>query len=141
MEQHSPSTTYVAYRCRLPYCPYHRPASTRQPRGNSRCQSELRHNHSPLFFLARSLASLISILLSFRALFTPSIPRPPLLLPSTFAFITFFSMHYPSSLHDRTMSKHSQFTLAARISTDTCSCKIQSHPGPYALMPNILYPS
>ena len=41
------------HRCRLPYCPYHRAASTRQPRGNSRCQSEL-------LFLARSLASLIS---------------------------------------------------------------------------------
>ena len=52
----------------------------------------IRHS---FLFLARSLASLISILLSFRALFTPSI-HPNLclslaLLPSTFAFITFFS--------------------------------------------------
>ena len=69
------------HRCRLPYCPYHRAASTRQPRGNSRCQSELCHNHSHSFlFLARSLASLISILLSFRgSLYSihPPKPRPP----------------------------------------------------------------
>ena len=68
----------------------------RQPRGNSRCQSKLRHNHSPLIpFLVRSLASLKSILLSFRALFTlsihPNLGLPLALLPSTFAFITFFS--------------------------------------------------
>ena len=63
-------------------------------------------------FLARSLASLTSILLSFRALFTPSIyPNlglPLALLPSPFAFITFSAqVHYPSSPHDRTISKHS----------------------------------
>ena len=53
--------------------------------------------HSFLF-----LASLISILLSFRALFTPSIhPNlglPLALLPSTYAFITFFSSHSLSIL-------------------------------------------
>ena len=84
------------HRCHLPYCPYHRVASIRQPRGNNRCQSNcvtiIRHS---FLFLARSLASLISILLSLRALFTPSIhPNlglPLALLPSTFAFITFFS--------------------------------------------------
>ena len=46
------------HRCRLPYCPYHRAASTRQPRGNSRCQSELRHNHSPLIPIPSTLTCL-----------------------------------------------------------------------------------
>ena len=59
---------------------------------NQNCITIIRHS---FLFLARSLASLISILLSFRALFTPSIhPNlglPLALLPSTFAFITFFS--------------------------------------------------
>ena len=44
---HLPQLTSL-HRCHLPYCPYHRAASIRQPRGNSKCQSELRHNHSPL---------------------------------------------------------------------------------------------
>ena len=52
LEQHSPSSPvfYITspHRCHLPYCPYHRVVSIRQPRGNSRCQSELRHNRSPL---------------------------------------------------------------------------------------------
>ena len=46
------------HRCRLPYCPYHRAASTRQPHGNSRCQSELRHNHSPLIPIPSTLTCL-----------------------------------------------------------------------------------
>ena len=46
------------HRCCLPYCPYHRAASTRQPRGNSRCQSELRHNHSPLIPIPNTLTCL-----------------------------------------------------------------------------------
>ena len=53
---------------------------------NQNCVTIIRHS---FLFLARSLASLISILLSFRALFTPSIhPNlglPLALLPSTFA--------------------------------------------------------
>ena len=46
------------HRCHLPYCPYHRVASIRQPRGNSRCQSELHHNHSPLIPIASTLTCL-----------------------------------------------------------------------------------
>ena len=53
---------------------------------NQNCVTTIRHS---FLFLARSLASLTSILLSFRALFTPSIhPNlglPLALLPSTFA--------------------------------------------------------
>ena len=63
LEQHSPSSPRLPqltslHRCRLPYCPYHRAASTRQPRGNSRCQSELRHNHSPLIPIPSTLTCL-----------------------------------------------------------------------------------
>ena len=49
LEQHSPSSCLPQFtslhRCQLPY---HTVASIRPPRGNSRCQSELRHNHLPL---------------------------------------------------------------------------------------------
>ena len=66
---------------------------------NQNCVTIIRHS---FLFLARSLASLISILLSFRALFAPSIhPNlglPLAFLPSTFAFITFFSSHSLSIL-------------------------------------------
>ena len=59
LERHSPSTP-VFHNLRhfiyhFPYCPYHRVASTRQPRGNSRCQSELRHNRSPLISIPSTL--------------------------------------------------------------------------------------
>ncbi|KAK7085701.1 Dedicator of cytokinesis protein 9 [Halocaridina rubra] len=82
------STTCVASQLPTPLLPLPQGYLCKmQPRGNSRCPSELRHN--------RSLASLTTILLSFRALLTPSIhPNLGLLLaflPSTLAFITFFS--------------------------------------------------
>ena len=61
LEQHSfprlPQLTSL-YRCHLPYCLCHRVASIRQPRGNSRCQSELRHNHSPLIPIPSTLTCL-----------------------------------------------------------------------------------
>ena len=47
--------------CQFPYCPYHRVASIRQPRGNSRCQLELRHNRSPLIFIPSMLTCLLHI--------------------------------------------------------------------------------
>ena len=66
---------------------------------NQNCVPIIRHS---FLFLARSLASLISIL-SFRALFIPSIhPNlglPLALLPSTFAFITYFSSRSLSILY------------------------------------------
>ena len=92
-----PSSTLTSlHRCHLPYCPYHRVASIKQQRGNSRCQSELRHNHSPLIPIPSTLTCLPYIHPPIiQALFTPSIhPNlglPLALLPSTFAFITFFS--------------------------------------------------
>ena len=63
LEQHSPSSPRPPqltslHICQLPYCPYHRVASIRQPRGNSRCQSELRHNHSPLIPIPSTLTCL-----------------------------------------------------------------------------------
>ena len=97
------STTYVASYMPFPLLPYHRVASIRRPRGNSsanqNCVTIIRHS---FLSLARSLASLTSIPLSLRALFTPSIhpnlglPLP--LLPLTFAFITFFSSRSSSIL-------------------------------------------
>ncbi|KAK7028186.1 hypothetical protein SK128_016690 [Halocaridina rubra] len=83
--------------CQLPYCPYHRATSVRcspvvTADAHQSCVTIARHS---FLFLARSLASLTSILLSFRALLTPSIhPNlglPLAFLPSTLAFITFFS--------------------------------------------------
>ena len=63
LEQYSPS--YPVFHnltslhiCHLSYCPYHRVTSIRQPRGNSRCQSELRHNHSPLIPITGTLTCL-----------------------------------------------------------------------------------
>ena len=63
LEQHSPSFP-ISHKLRRfidaisPYCPYHRVASIRQPRGNSGCQSELRHNHSPLIPIPSTLTCL-----------------------------------------------------------------------------------
>ena len=69
------------HRCRLPYCPYHRVASTRQPRGNSRCQSELRHNHSPLIPIPSTLTCLPyihpPIIQGSLYFIHPPKPRPP----------------------------------------------------------------
>ena len=69
------------HRCRLPYCPYHRAASTRQPHGNSRCQSELRHNHSPLIPIPSTLTCLpyIHPPINQGSLYSihPPKPRPP----------------------------------------------------------------
>ena len=50
---HPPQLTSL-HRCHLPYCSYHRIAF----RGNSRCQSELRHNHSPLIPIPSTLTCL-----------------------------------------------------------------------------------
>ena len=75
--------------------------------GNPTATEDANQNCIPIvchsfLFLGRSLASLASILLSFRAHFTPSIhPNlglPQALLPSTFTFITFFSSHSLSIL-------------------------------------------
>ena len=54
---HLPQLTSL-HRCHFPYCPYHRVASTRQPCGNSKCQSELHHNRLPLISTPRTLTCL-----------------------------------------------------------------------------------
>ena len=103
LEQHSPSSpVFHNLRCFIDAISPTAPATGLPLQGspvatadaNQNCATIIRHS---FLFLARSLASLISILLSFRALFTPSIHQnlglPLALLPSTFAFITVFSSH------------------------------------------------
>ena len=62
LEQHSPFSPIFhnlrCFICHLCYCPYHRVASIRQPRGNSRCQSELCHNRSSLISIPSTLTCL-----------------------------------------------------------------------------------
>ena len=69
------------HRCHLPYCPYHRVASIRQPCGNSRCQSELRHNHSPLILIPSTITCLPyihpAIIQGSLYFIHPPKPRPP----------------------------------------------------------------
>ena len=57
LEQHSPSSP-VFHNLRRFIDAISPTASTRQPRGNSRCQSELRHNHSPLIPIPNTLTCL-----------------------------------------------------------------------------------
>ena len=54
----SPPQLTSLYICHLPYCPCHKVAPVRQPHGSSRCQSELRHNHSPLIPIPSTLTCL-----------------------------------------------------------------------------------
>ena len=101
LEQHSPSSPVFHNLRRFIYAISPTAPTTGLPLyGNPMATADANQNcvtiiHHSFLSLARSLASLISILLSFRALFTPSIHQnlglPLALLPSTFAFITFFS--------------------------------------------------
>ena len=74
---------------------------------NQNCVTIVRHS---FLFLACSITSLTSILLSFTALLTPSIHLnlglPLSFLPSTFALITFFRSH--SLFHPLQMTELSQ---------------------------------
>ena len=111
LEQHSPpSPVFHNLRCFIDAISPTAPTTRLPLKGNpvatvdanQNCVTIIRHS---FLLLARSLTSLISILLSFRALFTPSIhPNlglPLALLPSTFASITFFSSHSLSILFTR----------------------------------------
>ena len=105
------------HRCHLPYCPYHRVASIRQPHDNSRCRSELRHNHSPLIPIPSTLTCLPyihpPIIQGSLYSIQPLKPRPPSSTSPRQLFQLLHSLpfsaviHYPSSPHDRTISKHS----------------------------------
>ena len=101
LEQHSPSSPVIHNLRRFIDAVSPTAPTTGLPlQGNPVATADANQNcvtiiHHSFLFLACSLASLISILLSFRALFTPSIhpnlDLPLAFLPSTFAFITFFS--------------------------------------------------
>ena len=101
------STTYVALQMPPPLlplpqgclCPYLRVASIRQPRGNSRCQSELPHNHSPLIPIPSTLTCLPHIHPpiiqgSLYSIHLPK-PRPP---SNTVVLKTFLPRAPPSAL-------------------------------------------
>ena len=80
LEQHSPSSP-VFHNLRRFIDAISLTASTRQPRGNSRCQSEPRHNHSPLIPIPSTLTCLpyIHPLIIQGSLYSihPPKPRPP----------------------------------------------------------------
>ena len=142
LEQHSPSPPVFHNLCCLidaisPTAPniglplFGNPLATAD--ANQNCVTIVRHS---FLFIAHSLASLTSILLSFRALFTPSIhpnlglPLP--LLPSTFAFITFFSSRSLSILS--TWPKPSQYIhiySSCQFSPHTCYRSHYFIPNPY----------
>ena len=58
LEQHSPSSPVFHNLRRFIDAISPTDPTTRQPRGNSRCQSELRHNHSPLIPIPSKLTCL-----------------------------------------------------------------------------------
>ena len=98
LEQHSPSSPVFHNLHRFIYAISPTAPTTglpliRQPRGNSRCQSELRHNHSPLIPIPSTLTCLpyIHPPIIKGSLYSIHPPKPLALLPLTFAFITFFS--------------------------------------------------
>ena len=85
LERHSPSSPVFhnlrRFICHFPSCTYHRVASIRQPRGNSRCQSELHHNRLPLIPIPSKLTCLPHIHppIIHGSLYSihPPKPRPP----------------------------------------------------------------
>ena len=102
LEQHSPSSPVFHNLRRFTDAIYPTAPTTGLPlQGNPVATADANQNcvtiiHHSFIFLARSLASLISILLSFRALFTPSI-HPNLGLPlaedTSFHSTTLFPIH------------------------------------------------
>ena len=97
LEQHRPSSPVFhnltsLHRCHLPYFPYHRVASIRQPRGNSKCQSELHHNRSPIISIPSKLTCLPHI-------------HPPIIQGSL------YSVHPPKMKEVLTPSVEGKFNL------------------------------
>ena len=94
------------HRCHLPCCPYHRVASIRQPHGNSRCQSKLHHNHSPLIPIPSTLTCLPHI-------------HPPIIQGSL------YSIHPPKPRPPSSTSP---------VCTNKCPT-FPTHPNPYPHQP------
>ena len=124
---HPPQLTSL-HICHLPYCPYHRVASIRQPRGSSRCQSELHHNHSPLIPKPSTLTCLpyIHSPINQGSLYSihPPKPRPP-----SSTYIINFCIHYRFQqsfvihpLHMTEPSQNIHIYSSCLFSPHTCSC-------------------
>ena len=104
------------HRCHLPYCPYHRVASIRQSCGNSRCQSKLLHNRSPLIPIPSMLTSLPHthppiIRGSLYSIHLPTPSRPFSTSPINFYIHYFFQQSF--IIHP--LLKTFIYTLAANI--------------------------
>ena len=122
--------------CHLPYCPYHQVASIRQPCGNSRCQSELRHNHSPLIPIPSTLTCLpyIHPPIIKGSLYSihPPKPRPPS-STSPINFCIHYLFQQSFVIHPLHMSKPSQnihIYSSCQFSPHACSCSHYSIPNP-----------
>ena len=102
----------------------------RQPCGNSRCQSELRHNHSPLIPIPSTLTCLPHIHPpiiqgSLYSIHPPKLRPPSSTSPFNFCILPFSAViHYPSSPHDRSISKHSYLLLLLILSSHLFSLSL-----------------
>ncbi|KAK7078348.1 hypothetical protein SK128_009183 [Halocaridina rubra] len=94
-----------------------------QPRGNSRCLSELRHNRSPLIPIPSTLTCFPHI-------------HPPIIQGSPYS-IYLPKLRPPSSISPITSRIHHLFQQSFIIHplhmNSSCSSSLLSHPGPYAL--------
>ena len=127
---HPPPSSQLTslHRCHLPYCPYHRVAPIRQPRGNDRCQSELRHKHSPLIPIPSTLTCLpyIHSPIIQGSLYSihPPKPRPPSSTsPVNFCIHYLFQQSFIiHPLHMTEPSQNIHIYSSCQFSPHTCSC-------------------
>ena len=142
LKQHSPPSPLLLpqltsiHRCHLPY---HRVASIRHPCGNSRCQSELRHKHSPLISIPSTLICLphIHSLIIQGSLYSiqPPKPRPPSSI-SSINFCIHYLFQQSFVIHPLQMTESSQnihIYSSAQFSPHTCSCSHYFIPNPIQL--------
>ena len=135
LEQHSPSFPIFQltslHRCHLPYCSYHKVTSIRQPHGKSRCQSELRHNHSPLIPIPSTLTCLPYIHPSLYSIHPPKTKPPSSTSPINFCihhlFQQLFIIH---PLHMMEPSQNIHIYSNCQFSPHNCSRSHYFIPNP-----------